>query len=420
MRVGQSGMGGPNLPTRAPANRGGNEDGSMTVTSRRILRTAAMTVALGAVAACSGNQLDWDLRRADGMLRTTEAAQSATVNRPRPDARGVISYPNYQVAVARRGDSVATVADRLGLSAVELARYNALNPDDALRPGEVLALPGRVGETGSALAGTGAGSGAGAGSIDITTLATGAIDRAEGGTPPPAGTAAPTVDGAEPIRHQVVRGETAYSISRLYGVSPRALADWNGLGADLGVREGQFLMIPVTRREAALAATALATAPGTGSPTPTPPSAARPLPADNPPAAAAPAPATPPSPDLGAGRSSTARLAMPVTGPVIREYEKGRNDGIDIGAAAGSEVRAAAAGTVAAITRDTDQVTIVVLRHADNLLTVYANIDALTVAKDARVSRGQKIGEVRAGDPAFLHFEVRDGFESVDPMPFLQ
>jgi hypothetical protein len=38
-----------------------------------------------------------------------------------PDAQGVISYPGYQVAVARRGDTVGSVAARVGLSAQELA-----------------------------------------------------------------------------------------------------------------------------------------------------------------------------------------------------------------------------------------------------------------------------------------------------------
>jgi murein DD-endopeptidase MepM/ murein hydrolase activator NlpD len=111
---------------------------------------------------------------------------------------------------------------------------------------------------------------------------------------------------------------------------------------------------------------------------------------------------------------------MPATGPIIREYVKGSNEGIDIGAPAGSTVRAAEAGTVAAITRDTDQVTIVVIRHQDNLLTVYANVDSVTVAKDDKVSRGQAIGKVRNQSPSFLHFEVRRGFDSVDPMPFLK
>ena len=74
---------------------------------------------------------------------------------------------------------------------------------------------------------------------------------------------------------------------------------------------------------------------------------------------------------------------------------------------------------MAAITRDTDQVPILVLRHEDNLPTVYAGVDALTVEKGDKVSRGQVIGEVRQTASPFLHFEVRDGFESVDPMPYL-
>ena len=83
-------------------------------------------------------------------------------------------------------------------------------------------------------------------------------------------------------------------------------------------------------------------------------------------------------------------------------------------------MRAAADGTVAAITKDTDQVPILVLRHADNLLTVYAGIDAVKVAKGAKVSRGQQIAVIRAATPAFLHFEVRKGVDAVDPMGFLQ
>ncbi|MFZ9949516.1 MAG: M23 family metallopeptidase, partial [Gemmobacter sp.] len=93
---------------------------------------------------------------------------------------------------------------------------------------------------------------------------------------------------------------------------------------------------------------------------------------------------------------------------------------IGIGAPAGSPVRAAADGTVAAITRDTEQVPIIVIRHADNLLTVYANVEGISVEKDAPVRRGQTIAAVRPGNPTFLHFEVRRGFESIDPMTLLQ
>ncbi|PKP75008.1 MAG: peptidase M23, partial [Alphaproteobacteria bacterium HGW-Alphaproteobacteria-6] len=114
------------------------------------------------------------------------------------------------------------------------------------------------------------------------------------------------------------------------------------------------------------------------------------------------------------------RLAMPLQGKIIRGYQKKKNDGIDIAASAGASVAAAADGTVAAITRDTEQVPILVLRHDANLLTVYANIDAIKVAKGDRVKRGQPIATVRASDPAFVHFEVREGFDSVDPLPYLQ
>ncbi len=81
---------------------------------------------------------------------------------------------------------------------------------------------------------------------------------------------------------------------------------------------------------------------------------------------------------------------------------------------------AAEAGTVAAITRDTDQVPIVVIRHAGNLLTVYAGIDADQgeEGRQGQTRPGDRRGP-RAGNPSFLHFEVREGFESTDPVPYL-
>ena len=369
------------------------------------LRRLAPLALLPVLAACGPQGFDLDLRRfGTGGFDTAAAVREATADRPSPDARGVLTYPNYQVAVARRGDTVAAVAARVGLPAEELARFNAVQPGTTLRAGEVLALPRGVGAAPGA---------AGAGPIDVTELASGAIDRAEAGTPGATAPQAP-ISGPEPIRHRVARGETAYSIARLYGVSVNALADWNGLGADLVVREGQYLLIPVTAGVTVAAAPATSQ-PGQGSPTPVPPSAATPLPPK--PEAAPPAPQ---SPDLGAQATRSSQLAMPLEGRIIRPYQKKRNEGIDIAAPAGTPVRAAEAGTVAAITRDTEQVPILVIRHADNLLTVYANIDGITVEKGDSVSRGQTIAAVRAGGTPFLHFEVRQGFDSVDPMPYLQ
>ncbi len=111
-----------------------------------LLRILCLGTAMTALGACSFSDMDWDLRRNSSSLNTSDAAQNATANRPEADQRGVISYPGYQVAIARRDDTVAGVASRVGLDPAEVARYNALKPEYRLRAGEVLALPRRVAE----------------------------------------------------------------------------------------------------------------------------------------------------------------------------------------------------------------------------------------------------------------------------------
>lgn len=369
--------------------------------------------AVFAVAACD-QPLDYDLRGNLGGFSTTDAALNQTADRPRPDSRGVISYPSYQVAVARNGDTATSIADRLNIDAAELARYNGIAPDVRLRGGEVLALPAKL---------PGAGS-----SVDIETLAGQAIDAAPDTTPvdtstlqpasPAPASSASVQPGPEPVRHKVERGETAYTIARLYQVPVSALAEWNGLGPDFAIREGQVLLIPVADRSAPppVAAEPL-TQPGEGSPTPTPPSATQPLPDEKiAPAAQKDTSTTP----VGAASKTTASMALPVQGKIIRTFSKGKNEGIDIAASPGTSVTAAADGSVAAITSDADQVPIIVVRHPDNLLTVYANVDGIRVKKGDKIKRGQKLAEVRQGDEAYLHFEVREGFDSVDPAPYLE
>jgi murein DD-endopeptidase MepM/ murein hydrolase activator NlpD len=376
-------------------------------------------VALAGLAACS-EPLDFDLRGNLGDFSTADAARAATAAPPEPDARGIIAYPTYQVAVARRGDTVTSMAQRIGVDAGELARFNGIDADIPLRPGEIVALPQGMKVATSAAASSG--------SVDIASVAGAAIDAAPATTPVqttalPAAPASPVQSGPEPVRHQVRRGETAYTISRLYQVPVKSLGEWNGLNSDFDIREGQFLLIPVANAappaRGAGTAAASVTEPGLGSATPTPPSAARPLPQDEV-AAAQPveAPRTTLQPATQSAASGAAMI-YPVQGKVIRAYQKGRNDGIDIAAAPGTPVNAAADGTVAAITEDADQVPIIVVRHEDNLLTVYANVTGIKVKKDDRVTRGQPIAALRDGDAAYVHFEVRQGFDSVDPAPYL-
>jgi murein DD-endopeptidase MepM/ murein hydrolase activator NlpD len=389
---------------------------SPLLNSQSTVRAGLSLSLLALLSACS-EPLDLDLRgRLNGGFNTADAARAATASRPAPDNRGVISYPNYQVAVAQRGDTLARLAGRIGLPAAELAAYNGIQTGDVLRAGEIVALPRRVTEPSPATGAITAGPIQPPSQVDISTLAGNAIERS---APTPAQPSTPQT-GTEPVRHQVKRGETAFTIARLYNVSVRSLAEWNGLDSDFTLREGQFLLIPVVL-SAATNRSETQPAPGRGSPTPEPPSASQPLPE---PVAAAPvATAAKPVADVGkqtAASASTAAMSFPVQGSIIREFSKGRNDGIDIGASVGTAVKAAASGQVAAITTNTDGINILVIRHPDNLLTVYTHVDNISVAKGDAVSKGQNIAKVAKFDPARVHFEVRKGFDSVDPMTYLR
>ena len=395
-------------------------------------RKGTCLVPLVLLAAACTAPLDYDLRGQIGAFNTTTAAQDATEIRPTPDSRGLITYPSYQVAVAQRGDTVADLATRIGLPSVEVAKFNGVQTDDVLRKGEVLVLPRRAPEASVR------GSSTNPGGVDIASLAGSAIDSAPATSPNPGSVTTTTLQktpakpvptqvqpGPEPVRHKVTRGETAYTIARLYQISVKSLSDWNGLDSDFSVREGQYLLIPLKDQNApaAPAETEVAVAPpGAGSSTPTPPSAARPLPdEDVTPAAESQAEPAPTVEVQAPSRASQSAMAYPVNGKIIRTYSKGKNDGIDISAAPGSAVKAAEAGTIAAITADSNKIPIIVVRHDRNLLSVYANVDAIKVSKGDRVNRGQSIAQLRASpEEAYVHFEVRDGFDSVDPLPYLQ
>lgn len=395
----------------------------MAVRHQRFSTRALLLTSGLLLSACNGFDMDF---RGDlgSRLDTSQAALGVTAERPEPDNRGIISYPNYQVAVARNGDTVADVARRLDLDPQAVADYNFLKPEDKLRNGEVVLLPDRVAEPSRQTGGNG--QVVSPSDVDISALAGNAINNAgpiETETLEAAPTTKPAANvqvGFEPVRHQVERGETAFSISRLYKVSVRALAEWNGLGNDFTIRERQILLIPPAqpgapatspRPQARLEAVSQ---PGQGSTAPTPPSASKPLPKEN-----TQKTVTKPEPPKLQQTASRTQMSYPVDGNIIRTFNKGKNNGIDISAPAGSPVKAAQDGTVAAITVDQDDVTIVVIRHANNVMTVYYNVSDVAVAKGAKVSRNQQIAKVPSGKN-FVHFEVRKGFDIVDPMPFLK
>ena len=59
------------------------------------------------LSSCDSSKLDLDLR--NNNYDTSRAAQAVLEKRPKPDNRGIISYPNYQVAIARFGDTLTSI-----------------------------------------------------------------------------------------------------------------------------------------------------------------------------------------------------------------------------------------------------------------------------------------------------------------------
>ena len=355
------------------------------------------------------NNFDFDFR--GNSFDTSDAALQATQSRPQADELGIINYPTYQVAIARRGDTVESMAIRLGQDANELARYNGLAEGQRLRNGEVLALP-KISRSPSQYS-------ADDEEIEETTLskdinllelADTALKVAGGSNNNRInrGSTDPT-NQVDPIKHKVVRGETAFIISRLYNISVRSLADWNGLDSDYTVREGQILIVPLVDKKVQKKFKKEEIA----SVAPPPPSSKKPQPRN-----IAKQEAIEPS-NISISVPESGRMAYPIEGLVIREYSKNKNDGIDFTAQAGTRVVAADTGVVATVTEDTNQIAIVVLKHPKNILTVYANLTNIQVSTNQNVLRGEVIGEIPEGDPPYLHFEIREGFESIDPLDYL-
>ena len=371
--------------------------------SGRLSATQALVLAASvALAGCGGLQNPFG-----GESAAETAAPAPTVGNLQPDSRGVITYATYQVAVARDGDTLASVASRVGTSTDELARRNALPADYILRPGEVLLLPDSVPRPAAGLD---------AGAIAAQPLGgpTGASTAAAPADSPfQYGQTDPLID---PVRHRVEPGETAYSIARLYGVSVTALASWNGLGSDLAVRENQELLIPIVGDANRISGAPDDTQPGQGTPVAAPPSAAAPLPQD-----ITAAVDVPESPNLGALRTPPGgRLSAPVSGSVTRRYDPANPNGIGFAVPAGTSVQAAAPGEVALISEALGGLgTIVLVRHRDDLITTYSTLSDVRVSEGQQVQAGTVLGVVADRENPELQFDVFRGTASVDPTPYI-
>ena len=198
----------------------------------------------------------------------------------------------------------------------------------------------------------------------------------------------PPVDG---VLVKAQTGDTVITIARKYHASASEIRSYNNLTGDTVVI-GQEVMVPD----------------GHGAPVPT----ASPTPA---PPQTASAPSGPAQVSGAVGSPCTScsysgTMVWPVPGGFISQYYWWGHPALDIAAAYGTPVLAAAAGVVTfAGWRDNGGGYQVWMSHGNNIYTTYNHMSAVLVAVGEHLSAGQQLGRVGAtGDATgpHCHFEV--------------
>ena len=208
------------------------------------------------------------------------------------------------------------------------------------------------------------------------------------------------------VVHVVRRGETLYRISRAYGVSVDDLLEVNGLADARSIPIGFEVFVPGATREVPVG-------PAPPGSQPEPQAVAKlPQPTGERPGKLA-------WPLRAAADGSRAGVIYSKFG----QRDGQPHDGIDISAPEGTTIVAAAAGVVIFAGERSGYGSIVILRHAGQLLTLYAHASELLVKEGDRVAQGTPVARVgRSGRTTgpHLHFEVREGIKPRDPLQYLR
>jgi len=190
--------------------------------------------------------------------------------------------------------------------------------------------------------------------------------------------------------HTVAKGETLYSISFKYGVSMKKLADWNRISEPYVIYPGQKLRLnssTVDQKNTRYAKKSTST----------------------------------PNKMSVIDVKPVGQWNWPLSGKVIEEFSN-KNNGIDIVAREGTEVRAAASGKVVyAGDALRGYGNLIIIKHNSSIFSAYAHNKKLLVKEEDSIAIGQPIallGSTEA-DRVMLHFEIRKDGNPVDPRKYL-
>jgi murein DD-endopeptidase MepM/ murein hydrolase activator NlpD len=213
------------------------------------------------------------------------------------------------------------------------------------------------------------------------------------------------------VVHEVKKGQTLWRIARAYGVELQELAEANDITDPAQIAVGQKLFVPGA--QLLLEVPPAPSLVGGGDGAPPPEGAGR--------GVARPEEPEPPAPKI----ERSARFAWPLKGVLYSRFgvrDGVPHDGIDIAAPEGTEVRAAAPGTVVYAGDRSGYGKLLIVDHADGFVTVYAHNRDNLAGEGDRVGTGQVIARVgRTGNATgpHLHFEVREGARPRNPTFYL-
>lgn len=222
--------------------------------------------------------------------------------------------------------------------------------------------------------------------------------------------------------HTVAKGDTLYSISKKYDVDLRSLSRVNKLSEPYTLSIGQKLVLPGNLSNAETAsyqAAAPKTTPSRWSWKKSTSTSAK--------TSTAKKKTTTTKKTTPVSKYRKTKFLWPVKGTVISNFGtigKGRtNDGINIKAPLGTNVKAADKGVVAYAGNELKGFgNLILIKHDDGWITAYAHNDRLFVKKGQRVARGEKIatvGSTGGVNTPQLHFEVRSGKKAMNPRSYL-
>jgi septal ring factor EnvC (AmiA/AmiB activator) len=138
----------------------------------------------------------------------------------------------------------------------------------------------------------------------------------------------------------------------------------------------------------------------------------------------------PSGPSLFEGGSG--KVPWPAEGKIVRQFGRSRhpefgteltNNGIDIAAPLGTDIRCVAPGRVEYVSTLPGYGNCIIVRHSGGYYTLYAHASEVAVSAGELVEQGDVLGAVGntgSVSGSSLHFEIRKGTAPVDPLRWLR